>query len=126
MCMENANMKKRSESIWTYRKMINVAKKYGVKEVYLCRRCGADALAYFGKEYLFVEKGSIFAPVNDKFNAVKNFVQDYRRISIKAKHEANGVAKIHVAFSTLDEAARFVSASQSARARDWKRILVEV
>ena len=117
-------MKRNSESVWTYSKMISEARKHGVSEVYICRKNGADALSCVAGNRVEVVKGSVFAPVNDKFNAVKNFVQDYRRISIKAGHEVEGVSNIRINFTTLAKAAQFVSASQSARARDWKKIPV--
>lgn len=109
-----------TESIWTADKIAAIKKKYGVDKVYLCRKNGADALAYWGEEYLRVVKGSIAAPVNKKFDSVKNFIYEYRHIGMKYGHEKDGVQLYHIAFSTLAEAARFMCASQAARARDWK------
>lgn len=109
-----------TKSIWTEAKIAAIKKKYGVDKVYLCRKNGADALAYIGDKYVTVVKGSIAAPVNAEFDAVKNIVQEYRRIGIKFGHEKEGVQLIRVNFSSLAEAARFMSASQTARARDWK------
>lgn len=111
-------------TIWTDRKIKNIAKKHNVDTVYLCLKNNCDALAVMQDDLLVILPKSRVSPTDDAFNDKLNLIQDMRRVAEKFSGIKDNTLKRAYRFSTFARAAQFVSAKHSARANDWKEIKV--
>ena len=113
-----------ADTIWTTKRINEVADKYDVDCVYLCHKGDCDAIAVETDGRFIVLPKSRVAPADDSFNATVNVIQDMRRVAEKFGRIRNGVLNSIRGFSTLTRAAQFVRAKHNAGGTDWTRIAV--